>query len=111
MVFKELASRKTSDNIEDVLDVSTENMMQLKEESGMIETAALFRYIRVFSELSGQLKYATQKRIMLEVALIKLCTPAMETKQDTILERIRAVEEKVEKAWKLQQICRGRSSM
>ena len=34
MVFKELASRKTSDNIEDVLDVSTENMMQLKEESG-----------------------------------------------------------------------------
>lgn len=64
-----------------------------------------------FSELSGQLKYATQKRIMLEVALIKLCTPAMETKQDTILERIRAVEEKVEKAWKLQQICRGRSSM
>ena len=52
---------KTSDNIEDVLDVSTENMMQLKEESGMIETAALFRYIRVFSELSGQLKYATQR--------------------------------------------------
>ena len=78
--------------------MSTENMMQLKEESGMIETAALFRYIRVFSELSGQLKYATQKRIMLEVALIKLCTPAMETKQDTILERIRAVEEKVEKS-------------
>ena len=32
---------KTSDNIEDVLDVSTENMMQLKEESGMIETAVI----------------------------------------------------------------------
>ena len=30
--------------------------------------------------------------------MIKLCTPAMETKQDTILERIRAVEEKVEKS-------------
>ena len=39
---------KTSDNIEDVLDVSTENMMQLKEESGMIETAALFRYYPCF---------------------------------------------------------------
>lgn len=89
---------KTSDNIEDVLDVSTENMMQLKEESEMIETGTLFRYIRVFSELSGQLKYATQKRIMLEVALIKLCTPAMEVKQDAILDRIRAVEEKVEKS-------------
>ena len=87
---------KTSDNIEDVLDVSTENMMQLKEEAQMIEPDMLFRYIRIFSELSGQLKYATQKRVMLEVALIKLCTPAMETSQDTLLDRIRAVEEKVE---------------
>ena len=87
---------KTSDNIEDVLDVSTENMMQLKEESDMIELDMLLRYIRVFSELSGQMKYATQKRVLLEVALIKLCVPAMETNQDTLLDRIRAVEEKVE---------------
>ena len=88
---------KTSDNIEDVLDVSTENMMQLKEEAQMIEQDALFRYIRIFSELSSQLRYATQKRVMLEVALIKLCTPAMESAQDSLLDRIRAVEEKVEK--------------
>nr|WP_294492781.1 DNA polymerase III subunit gamma/tau [uncultured Mediterraneibacter sp.] len=89
---------KTSDNIEDVLDVSTENMMQLKEESQMIEMDMLYRYIRIFSELSGQLKYATQKRVMLEVALIKLCTPAMESREDSLLDRIRAVEEKVEKS-------------
>ena len=88
---------KTSDNIEDVLDVSTENMRQLQEEAQMIETDMLLRYIRIFSELSGQLRYATQKRVMLEVALIKLCTPAMETDQDSLLDRIRAVEEKVEK--------------
>lgn len=88
---------KTSDNIEDVLDVSTENLAQLKEEAQMTETDMLFRYIRIFSELSGQLKYATQKRVMLEVALIKLCTPAMESSQDSLLDRIRAVEEKVDK--------------
>ena len=88
---------KTSDNIEDVLDVSTENMAQLKEEAQMIEPDMLFRYIRIFSELSNQLKYATQKRVMLEVTLIKLCTPAMENTQDSLLDRIRAVEEKVEK--------------
>ena len=88
---------KTSDNIEDVLDVSTENMMQLKEETQMVEPDMLFRYIRIFSELSGQLKYATQKRVMLEAALIRLCTPAMETAPDTLLDRIRAVEEKLEK--------------
>ncbi len=88
---------KTSDSIEDVLDVSTENLQQLKEESQMIETDMLLRYIRIFSELSGQMKYATQKRVLLEVALIKLCTPAMETTEDSLLDRIRAVEEKLEK--------------
>ena len=89
---------KTSDNIEDVLDVSTENMLQLKEESQMIEPDMLYRYIRIFSELTNQLKFATQKRVLLEVALIKLCTPAMEASQDSILDRVRAVEEKLEKA-------------
>ena len=83
---------KTSDNIEDVLDVSTENMQQLQEEAGMVEADMLLRYIRIFSELSGQLKYAAQKRVLLEVALIKLCTPAMETSSDSILDRIRVLE-------------------
>lgn len=87
---------KTSDMIEDVLDVSTENMLQLKEEAEMIEADMLLRYIRIFSELSEQLRYATQKRVLLEVALIKLCTPAMEVGTDSLLDRIRAMEEKLE---------------
>lgn len=94
--LRNLLLAKSSDNMEDVLDVSTENLEQLKEEAQMIEYETLIRYIRIFSELSNQLKYATQKRVLLEVALIKLCKPEMETNQDSILERIRAVEEKLE---------------
>ena len=88
---------KSSDNMEDVLDVSSENLARLKEESQMIENDALIRYIRIFSELSNQLKYATQKRVLFEVALIKLCKPEMETEKDSLLSRIRAVEEQLEK--------------
>ncbi len=95
--LRNLLLAKSSDNMEDVLDVSTENLAQLKEEAQMIENDALLRYIRIFSELSNQLKYATQKRVLLEVALIKLCKPAMETNQDSLLERIRAMEDAVEK--------------
>lgn len=87
---------KSSDNMEDVLDVSTENLARLKEEATMIDHDTLIRYIRIFSELTGQLKYATQKRVLLEVALIKLCKPAMETNQDTLLDRIRAIEKQLE---------------
>lgn len=88
---------KSSDNMEDVLDVSSENLAQLKEEAQLIENDTLIRYIRIFSELSNQLKYATQKRVLLEVTLIKLCKPEMETNQDSILDRVRAIETQLEK--------------
>ena len=88
---------KTSDNMEDVIDVSKENLMRLQEEAAQTDMETIIRYIRIFSELSSKMKYATQKRILLEVALIKLCKPAMETTQDALLDRIRAVEEKIEK--------------
>jgi len=87
---------KASDHMEDVLDVSAENLVQLKEEAQMIESAVLLRYIRIFSELTNQLKYATQKRVLLEVTLIKLCRPQMESTKDSLLDRIRALEKQVE---------------
>lgn len=88
---------KSSENMEDVLDISAENIERLKEEAQMVKTDELLRYIRVFSELTNQLKYAAQKRVILEVALIKLCRPQMETNPDSLLSRIRALEEEVEK--------------
>lgn len=102
--LRNLLLAKSSDNMEDVLDVSTENLARLKEEAAMIEADELIRFIRIFSELSGQLKYAAQKRVVLEVALIKLCRPEMETKQDTVLSRIRAIEEKLEKGIAVQAV-------
>lgn len=88
---------KSSDNVEDVIDVSSDNLVRLREEAGMLEMDAVMRYIRIFSELSGQIRYAAQKRILIEIALIKLCRPDMERDYESVLERLRAVEEKVEK--------------
>ncbi len=88
---------KTSDNAEDVLDVSTESKERLKEEASMCETDQIMRYIRIFSELSSDIRYASQKRILTEIALIKLCRPQMEKQEDSVLDRIRNLEEQVQK--------------
>ncbi len=95
--LRNLMLMQVSENLEDVIDVSTENLVRLKEEAQAVEADRLIRYIRVFSELSGQIRYAAQKRILVEIALIKLCKPAMETNQDALLDRIREVEERMEK--------------
>ncbi len=88
---------QSSDNLEDVIDMSSDNLARLKEEADMVDMNSIIRYIRIFSELSGQIRYAGQKRILVEIALIKLCRPGMETSQEALLERIRDVEDKVEK--------------
>ncbi|MBR1930334.1 MAG: DNA polymerase III subunit gamma/tau [Lachnospiraceae bacterium] len=87
---------QASDNLEDVIDMSSDNLARLKEEAQLIEVDQIVRYIRIFSELSGQIRYAAQKRILVEIALIKLCKPDMEVEQDALLDRIRQVEDKVE---------------
>ena len=88
---------KTSEDAEEVLDVSSENLKALQEESQLIDIDTLMRYIRVLSELSNNLRNATQKRVLVEVGLIKLCKPAMETNLDSVLDRIRVLEEQMEK--------------
>ena len=90
---------KTSDEgaIEDVIDVSSDNLVRLKEEAEMAQPDAIMRYIRELSELSGRIRYAGQKRILIEMALIKLCRPQMEVSQDSLLDRLRAVEQQLEK--------------
>ena len=77
-----VASTKDISSLEDVIDVSADNLKQLAEDAKLADAETLMRYIRVMSDLSNELKLATQKRIKLEVSLIKLCKPAMEPAAD-----------------------------
>ena len=95
--LRNLMLLKSSEDLEDVLDVSTENLKQLKEESRLIDDDTLFRYIRIFSDLSGRIRFATQKQILVETELIRLCRPQMDTDLSGVLDRIRVLEEKTEK--------------
>ena len=107
-----LLVKTSGDSCEEVIDISSENLARLKEEAQQIEVDAIMRDIRCFSELSGRIRYAGQKRVLIEmalgatrvdlpgnladVALIRLCRPEMETNEDTLLERIRKLEQTVE---------------
>ena len=87
---------KTSENPEEAIDVSSENLKLLQEECEMVDVETLMRYIRIFSDLSSQIRYSTQKRVLVEIALIKLCRPAMETNLDSVLDRLRVLEQRMD---------------
>ncbi len=88
---------KTTDDeakLEDIIDVSTDSLKQLSQEAKLTDMETLMRYIRVLSDLANDLRYATQKRIKVEIALIKLAKPAMEQNRDMddIISRLTVLE-------------------
>lgn len=86
---------QSSDDMEEVLDMSQDSIDALKEEAKLISSEVLLRYIRIFSELGNQVRYASQKRIVIEIAIIKLCRPEMETDQTSIIDRLESLEQKM----------------
>ena len=94
--MRNLMMVKVSNEVNDQFDLSAENLEIMRQTAQDIELDTLMRYIRVFSELSNQIRYATQKRVSLELAIIKLTTPQMESGMDSILDRLRVLERKVD---------------
>lgn len=94
---------KTTDDIskiEDVIEASADSIAQLKKDSAIVDTDTIMRYIRILSELENELKYSSQKRIKLEVTLIKLMKPAMGAREDVsdILGRLSVLEGQMQDA-------------
>lgn len=93
--FRNLLITKAVKEADGILNHSKEQIERLREQGKQISGNTLLRYIRVFSELESEMKYATQKKVLLEVALMKLCQPLMEQNNDVLLERIEILEQKL----------------
>lgn len=83
------------DRLEDMVEMSEDNAKVLREQARHVDEETLMRYIRVLSELSGQMRFATQKRVLVEIALIRLTRPAMENNLDSVLQRLSELEKKI----------------
>ena len=68
---------KTDTGLDDVIDINSEDMEALRTTAARMDMDTVMRYIRDLSELTSQLRYSSQKRILIEVALIRLCHPEM----------------------------------
>ena len=77
-----IKTTKDIDKIEDVIEVSKDNIRDMTEAAKEADVDTLMRHIRVLSELSNDMKTSTQKRVKAEVTFIKLMRPAMEQPKD-----------------------------
>lgn len=87
---------KNGEKLEDVADISTEDSVAFLEEVSIANNDFIMRCITVLSELLNELKLSQVKRATLEVGLIRLCRPQMDTDYSALLDRIRVLESGVQ---------------
>lgn len=94
--FRNLLICNTIENASIMLDVSSEEYQQLQTQAQKISKEECMYLIKIFSTLQNDLKYASNERILLEVAMLKLCSITEEKNIDGISAKLAAIERKIE---------------
>ena len=61
-----------ADGDEDILDISAERFAMAREDAGLTDKSRLVRMLGALSELSNRVRFSSQKRVLLEVEIIRL---------------------------------------
>jgi len=91
--FRNLLMVKVTNNPEEVLDMSLENIAMVKEQGKKIRVEEIMRAIRILQDAEINSKASKQSRLYLELAIIKMCKIEYDTSNEVILSRINKLEE------------------
>lgn len=91
--MRNLLMAKVSDNVEEVLDMSSENIEILKQQASKIRVEEIMRNIKILQDAEEQAKWSKQNRIFLELAVIKMCKIEYDTSKEVLLARINKLED------------------
>ena len=92
MYARNMLLASTVDDLSGLVDMSSENLKRLKEDASLLSTVELMRYIRMLSDLSNQLRYATQKRILIETTFMKLAYPETDASPEGMNARLAEIQ-------------------
>lgn len=99
--FRDLLMVKVTNNPEEVLDMSLENIALIKEQGRKIRVEEIMRAIRILQDAEINSKASKQSRLYLELSIIKMCKIEYDTSNEVIVSRINKLEESL-KSGKIQ---------
>ena len=80
---------------EEMLGISKENLEIMREEAMGMDIPTTMRYIRILSELTNEMRFSPAKRVLFELAVIKMMMPAMEENLESVNDRLRYIEDQL----------------
>lgn len=94
--LRDMLLYKNAPEMADTFDMTSENKQQMIADSGRVSPETLIRYIRLLSDLENKMRYAQDKRVLLEITLIRLCRPEMDSDNDALVNRMDELERKLD---------------
>ena len=91
--YRNLLMVKVTNNPEEVLDMSEENIALIKEQGARLRAEEIMRCIRILQEAENNAKLSKQARLYCELAVIKMCKIEYDTSNEVMLTRLNRLEE------------------
>ncbi len=93
--LRDLMIVKTVRSADDILIATDDELKSLKSLAGRFSLEELLYDLSVIEDTFSNIKRASNKRIPLEMAFVRLCSEELDTKNDSLLRRISALEAKL----------------
>lgn len=90
--FRNLMVCKVADNASDILNISDEMLEEFISQSKKFSTETILRNINILSNAEADGKWTSQPRIILEMAVLRMCKKELGTDADSLLNRIARLE-------------------
>ncbi len=93
--LRDMLVAKLCDKPSDLIDRESSELDRLINQAQGASETRLVRAVEILSELLAYIKKSSQPRILLELALIKICRPSQEDSYDALIDRIELLEKQV----------------
>ncbi len=93
--FRDLLVVATGSRDADLLDTTEARLEALAAQAGRTSVEDILRALSVLAATDAEARWHPQPRLLLEIALIRLCRPEMDPTLEGLRARVRALEQKV----------------
>ena len=93
--FRDLLVMKTGDQAAQILDTTEHRLQALRTQAEQASTENILRALNVLSATETEARWSPQPRLLLEIALIRLCRPEMDPTLEGLRARVQAIEQQM----------------
>ncbi|MGH2435917.1 MAG: DNA polymerase III subunit gamma/tau, partial [bacterium] len=93
--FRDLMVAKTSDSPKDLLDSTETRLQMLQTQATRAPVEDILRTLNTLVATEAEARWSPQPRLLLEIALIRLCRPEMDPTLEGLRTRLQALEQRL----------------